>query len=215
MYVFGNVEFNDIDLGYMIAVDRVNDSLDCRKNPPSALEIIEFRSQDPDASTGITPRYSDCMMVFDSAEPEYFCDGFVNVVSEKARDRLEPLVKDEIAFIKTEVSGASEKYFILWPKVICDVVAEDADLIESPPGSGRYRFPRKVSLDASKCSANYYFRLPGWRYNVNVDLATSKFVRLVHENKLSGFGFRSGINGKPVRAIDILRAEKSRTTGSA
>lgn len=194
MHVFGDIEFDDLELGGLIAVDRFNEDFGSRNVPPELLGSLRFRATSPQ-DRRIKPRFSDCIMFGSSVEPRFSCYGFVNLVSERARIALEKTLGQEAAFVPVVIEPAPSQYYALWVTSICDVIDEaNTELIADPPGTGRYRLPVEISYDEAHCAAKYLFRLPAWRYHEVGDVATSAFVQLIKDSELTGFNFLCGVS---------------------
>ncbi len=185
--LFGDVELDEVELEYPISVDRTNQQPWARTSTPVALGDLAFRWQKGTKDSV----FLDCHMVFSSETPFFFCEGFVSVVSEKARDVLLPELGAEASFVETTIRGCEGRYFVFWITCISDPIDVPSNQLKPGYlGDGRFRLPRFPDYDLDKVKSKYVFRLPAWKYELNRDFATSEFFGLVKRAGLTGFGFR-------------------------
>lgn len=169
---YGNIDYfcifaaqfhHEINLNYPISIDERIHSLDARMEVPPMLKDMKFKSEVfPDRR--IKPRFLDVMGLSPvTGEPPNrggLLAGIQTIVSESARDKLAPYLKDECIFVPTCVEGAPEPYYILWVRTICDALIEEQSILRPVT-----HFPSKKSVfrgvfDMNKVNVNYLFRLP-------------------------------------------------------
>lgn len=182
---------NEHKLGYQISVDRRIQSLDARMTVPSALYALKFESR-PSDDRRVKARFLDVIGINPFTPDGGILLGFECIVSESARDKLAPYLKDECTFVPVELAGAPQPYYILWVHKICDSLDEERSRLgddDFTPGKKR---PFRAVFHLDKINATYLFRVPQWKYDMDCDLALTSFRDLVHDLKITGFTFQAG-----------------------
>lgn len=119
-------------------------------------------------------------------------DGWSSLVSESAVVKLSPYIGQDCEFLPVEISGLEQPYYAFYITRIIDALDEERTKFSEPISyfGGKRRIQKEVFLESSIRDA-YVFRLPGWKYTPDhlFDYATSRFFKLVIEQKVSGFQF--------------------------
>lgn len=135
--------------------------------------------------------------------------GFHTLVSNSAKEKLEPYIKDECAFLPLTLVGAPEQYWVLYVTKIVNCL----DMSRSKFGKFSPRSIRLYFFHEENISSRYLFRLPGpahLDYMSTDDFATEAFRALVNELDISGFTFiepPKKYDYKSLRRGDRLRAQ--------
>jgi len=198
LHIFAAQHHHEIKQGYPISVDERIHRLDARMEVPPLLTTMTFIAEArPDRR--IKPKFLDIMGISPvTRESELGENGFFKgastLVSESARDKLAPFLKEECVFVPTTVEGAPQPYYILWVRKIFDALDEERTQIK--PGSifgppKKRVFRGKFHLD--KIDATFLFRVPQWKYEqMDHDFALKPFRDLVKQLKIKGFEFAVG-----------------------
>ena len=182
---------NEHKLGYPISVDRRIKALDARKIVPSAINTLKFQSKSLDDHC-IKPKFLDVIEVNSFTPNGGVLLGFDYVVSEFARDKLLPYLKNECTFVPVEIADVPQQYYIMWVHHICDVVDEERSRLGEDELSPERKRPFRAVFHLNKIDSTYLFRVPQWKYDMDCDLALKPFRDLVKKLRISGFTFQAG-----------------------
>lgn len=191
MEIKSTLAHNEHTLGYPISVDRRIQTLGARLTIPPALYALKFESKTPD-DRRVKARFLDVMGINPFTPDGGILLGFECIVSESARDKLAPYLKDECSFIPVAVSGVPQPYYILWVHQIEDALDEERSRLgddDFVPGKKR---PFRAVFHLDQIKATYLFRVPQWKYEMDCDLALKPFRELVYDLKITGFTFQAG-----------------------
>ena len=124
MEIKSTLAYNEHTLGYPISVDGRIQTLDARLTIPPALYALKFESKTPD-DRRVKARFLDVIGINPFTPDGGILLGFEYIVSESARDKLAPYLKDECSFIPLAVAGVPQPYYIIWVHQIEDALDEE------------------------------------------------------------------------------------------
>ena len=182
---------NEHKLGYPISADRRIKALNAREIVPPALSDLKFFSK-PSDDHRVKAKFLDAIEINSFTPNGGILLGFDCAVSEVARDKLIPFLKDECTFVPIEIQGVPQPYYIMWVHKIYDALDEERSRLGDDELSPERKRPFRAVFHLDKIDATYLFRVPQWKYDMDCDLALKPFRDLVKQLKISGFSFQAG-----------------------
>lgn len=122
----------------------------------------------------------------DAINITYIYHGIGIIVSEHAKQLLEPFLQNECVFLPMILENSSQRYWVLYITKILDCLDEERSKFGriSPKSIRKYFFHEEMLENT------YLFRLPGFHeYLDSNDFATQSFLDLVQRLNIHGFEF--------------------------
>ena len=173
---------HEIKLNFPISVDTLIHSFDARTEVPPLVSSFRFESGPPHERK-VKVKFLDALSI-DRHTLDCFILGMDTLVSESARDKLAPFLKEECSFIPVDLVGAPQPYFVMWIHKICDAIDEERSLLGNDDWNPLKKRPFRAAFHLNKIDAHYLFRVPQWKYSMDCDLALKPFRDLVEKLKI-------------------------------
>jgi hypothetical protein len=124
----------------------------------------------------------------------FYVPGCTLCVSDRARIILEPILGDSVQFLSLDVVGAPSTYWVMYPTQYYYGALDHERIIARAsynPLDSRKTIYNAAFMPSDVLNALYVFRLPSSAEYRCLDFtfATQKFMDVVNQHKLSGFGF--------------------------
>ena len=191
-YAVGASAHNEAALGFPVARDEQQTDFEARKQVPPALRALTFKLADAGVGRGTANTVlPDALHISrGGVDPECEFAGISTLVSERARDALQPHVADECVFVESDLLRMPGRWFVLWITKIADPVdtaRSDLSVWTWRSDGAEVLRPKRLAFNESLGEVRHLFRLPQWRYMFDQDLCTRQFRDLVEAHRLSGF----------------------------
>jgi hypothetical protein len=145
----------------------------------------------------------------DATGPGFSLPGCTLCVSDRARNLLAPALRTQAIFLPIDIRGAPTQYWILYVTAFYGAIDTQRSYLRDAPSyvkDRRKELRTPVFLDSPELQSLYVFRVPGTATYVPFalgDFATQRFLDLVNEQGLGGFGFiRLRAKGEPLRPAE-------------